>query len=410
MRAPSLDRRLLETVFRAAGPAPVRVVLGDRVWFTPRGVSAQFTIRVRDRATLLALVRDPEIGFGDAYADGRIVVEGDLVQFLEAAYHTWPDDGNRRWMARAISRWFELWQNNSLRGSKRNIQHHYDLGNDFYSLWLDRQMIYTCAYFSSPEMTLEDAQIAKMDHVCRKLRLQPEESVVEAGCGWGALALHMARNYGARVKAFNISREQIEFARRRARDEGLNGRVEFIEDDYRNIHGRFDAFVSVGMLEHVGRTHYEAFGDVIHRAIGNSGRGLLHFIGRSRPDHFSRWIRKRIFPGAHAPSLGESMRVLERHAYDVLDVENLRLHYARTCSEWLARFEKAGEPIAARYGEWFRRAWRLYLAGSVAGFSADSLQLFQVLFAGPRARPPAWTRDHLYTSRDLEWARQSTTS
>ena len=148
------------------------------------------------------------------------------------------------------------------------------MGNDFYKLWLDDQLLYTCAYFPTPSATLEHAQIAKMDHVCRKLRLQPGETVVEAGCGWGALALHMAREYGVSVKAYNVSHEQIAFARERARAEGLSDRVEYIEEDYRAISGKFDVFVSVGMLEHVGLDHFQEFSEIIHRSIGDTGRGL----------------------------------------------------------------------------------------------------------------------------------------
>jgi cyclopropane-fatty-acyl-phospholipid synthase len=236
-----------------------------------------------------------------------------------------------------------------------------------------------------------------MDHICRKLRLQPGETVVEAGCGWGALALHMARNYGVRVKAFNISREQILYATRRAEQSGLSDQVEFIEDDYRNIRGKFDVFVSVGMLEHVGAANYAGFGKVIHRAIGDSGRGLLHFIGRNQQGDFSRWIRKRIFPGAYAPTLREVMDVLEPQNYSVLDVENLRMHYAKTLEHWLARFENARDQVVSAYDSWFERAWRLYLAGSIAGFRTGTLQLFQITFAGCKRGPISWTRAPLYS-------------
>ena len=393
------DQWLLRKICDSIGAAPVRIEIEGGASDAAPGVSPEFTVYIRDRKTLRELVLDPEVGFGEAYSDGRVRVEGDLTRFLEAVYRSWPSGENRGWHARAVSAWLELWQNNSLRGSRKNIHHHYDLGNDFYRLWLDRQLVYTCAYYPSPEMSLEDAQIAKMDHVCRKLQLQPGESVVEAGCGWGALALHMARHYGVRVKAFNISHEQIEWAQRRAEDEGLARQVEFIEDDYRNISSGFDVFVSVGMLEHVGRKHYAEFAGVIHRAIGKRGRGLLHFIGRSYRNPFSRWIRKRIFPGAYAPALAEAMEILERYRYDVLDVENLRLHYAHTCEQWLDRFENVRAAITAKYGDWFARAWRLYLAGSVAGFSTDTLQLFQIVFAGPHSRPPAMTRAHLYESQ-----------
>jgi cyclopropane-fatty-acyl-phospholipid synthase len=361
------------------------------------GISPIATVVIRDRRTLAGLVLDPEVAFGEAYADGRIQVEGDLTAALVAVYDAWPSGrADSSWYQQLTSQWMDRLQDNTLRGSVDNIHSHYDLGNDFYKLWLDSQMLYTCAYFDSPEMTLEAAQEAKMDHICRKLQLRPGETVVEAGCGWGALALHMARHYGVSVKAFNISHEQISFARRRAQEQGLSGQVEFVEDDYRNISGRSDAFVSVGMLEHVGTRHFSEYGEVIHRSVGDTGRGLLHFIGRSSRGHFSRWIRKRIFPGAYAPTLAEVTKALEPCGYSVWDVENLRPHYAKTLEHWLERFEKSSQQVAEMYDPWFERAWRLYLAGSIAGFRTGTLQLFQVAFAGSKSAYAPWTRASLY--------------
>jgi cyclopropane-fatty-acyl-phospholipid synthase len=382
---------LIDKLFEAAGSPPVKLIVDGREY--ARCAEPRFTLWVRDLPALIELLRDPEIGFGETYSDGRVRLEGDLVEFLITVYRTMK---GARWYSRVASKWMEWLQANTLRRSRENIHRHYDLGNHFYGLWLDRQMIYTCAYFAEETMTLEQAQIAKMDHICRKIELRAGESVIEAGCGWGALALHVARNYGARVKAFNISREQIEFARERAARENLTGFVEFIEDDYRNIRGHFDVFVSVGMLEHVGAAHYREFGDVIHRTVGDAGRGLVHFIGRSYRSHFSRWIRKRIFPGAYAPTLRETMQVFEPHGYSILDVENLRLHYAKTVEHWLQRFYRAGDTVREMYDEAFERAWRLYLAGSIAGFETNTLQLFQIVFAGSKCRPLSWTRDHLY--------------
>ena len=389
-----LQQKILDTI----GRAPIRIVLENGPGFAPPGVSPIATVIIRDRRTLAELCVDPEIGFGDAYADGRVQVQGDLVRFLEAVYETWPNaPAARSWYARLTSKWLEFLQANTLDGSRRNIHRHYDLGNDFYKLWLDPQLVYTCAYFPTPTATLEEAQAAKMDHVCRKVRLQPGEKVVEAGCGWGALALHMARQYGVSVKAFNISREQIQFARERARTEGLSGQVEFIEDDYRNISGKYDVFMSVGMLEHVRADRFPEFGEIIHRSIGDSGRGLVHFIGRNEEANFSRWIRKRIFPGANAPAIRRSLKIFEPRNYSVLDVENLRLHYAKTLEHWLDRFEKSQPQVSAMYDPQFIRAWRLYLAGSIAAFQTGSLQLFQIVFAGSRAQPLWWTRAPLYT-------------
>jgi len=257
-------------------------------------------------------------------------------------------------------------------------------------------MVYTCAYFPAPEATLEQAQMAKMHHICRKLRLRPGERVVEAGCGWGSLALFMARHYGVRVRAYNISREQIAYARQQAELQGLAAQVEFVEDDYRNITGSYDAFVSVGMLEHVGQRYYRALGAVVDRVLTGDGRGLIHSIGRIRPGQMNAWIEKRIFPGAAPPSLAEMMEIFEPAGFAVLDVENLRLHYARTLQHWLQRFDRAGDRIEAMFDARFVRAWRLYLAGSIAAFLSSDLQLFQVLFNRGASNDMAWTREHLY--------------
>jgi len=309
---PLVERWLLQQIFKAIGPAPLRFAFQDGEEMVPAGVAPVATVVIRDRRTLARMIVDPEIAFGEAFAGGRIEVEGDLARALEAVYESWPSGrANTSWYQRVTSSLMGWRQANSLHGSRQNVHCHYDLGNDFYKLWLDPQLVYTCAYYPSPSATLAEAQEAKLDYVCRKLQLQPGDRVIEAGCGWGALALHMARHYGVSVRAFNISHEQVLHARQRAADEGLSDKVEFVEDDWRNISGKADLFVSVGMLEHVAVADYARLGEVIHRSVGDSGRGLLHFIGRSYKGVFSRWIRKRIFPGAYAPTLGEAMNVLQ---------------------------------------------------------------------------------------------------
>jgi cyclopropane-fatty-acyl-phospholipid synthase len=388
--AGALDRWILSRMRHRLLGIPLRVTLWDGTSVCLSDAPEVAEVVLRDRRTLAALVRDPAVAFGDAYTDGRLAVHGDLVGLLEAIYRHWEETrvGHRPEKPR--------WRPNGLRRARANIHSHYDLGNDFYRLWLDGQLVYTCAYFPTPETALEDAQTAKLEHVCRKLRLRPGETVVEAGCGWGALALHMARHHGVRVQAYNISTEQIRFARERARAEGLDGRVEFVEDDYRNVRGHFDVFVSVGMLEHVGRESYRALAEVIDRSLSREGRGLLHFIGRDRPRALNPWIRKRIFPGAYPPTLGEVTReVLEPVSLSVVDVENLRLHYALTLRHWRERFERTAGRVAEMFDEAFVRAWRLYLAGSEVGFTTGYLQLFQLTFARARADVP-WTRAELY--------------
>jgi len=407
--ASSFDKLLLKKIHRSIGQAPIRLVFSGENSSAADGAGMQ-TIVIHDRRTLARMALDPEIGFGDAYMRGQIEVKGDLVHALEAVLPAMHRLKKRSWYYRLISKWLQRVQGNTLNGSASNIHHHYDLNTEFYKLWLDPRLVYTCAYFPTASATLEEAQLAKMDLVCRKLRLQPGENIVEAGCGWGALALHMAKNYGVTVKAFNISSEQIQYARAQARKEGLDGRVEFIKDDYRNISGRFDAFVSVGMLEHVGREHYSEFGKVIRGAIGDSGRGLIHFIGRNRPQDFSAWMRKRIFPGAYIPALREALELFEPYEYTVLDVENLRLHYAKTLEEWLTRYERSADRVAEMYGAEFVRAWRLYLAGSITSFRTGQLQLFQIVFAGSACRQIPWTRAYLYSGearmeKESEWIR-----
>lgn len=387
-----LDRKLLLALRKLTGPAPIRLALGDIVESSPAPVNSP-TLTIRDRRALITLLRNPDLNFGDLYSEGQIEVDGDLTSMLETLYRF--SKKKSAWYGRQLSRWFGWVQGNSLRGSRRNIHHHYDLSTSFYQRWLDSRMQYTCAYFPSEVATLEEAQTAKLDLVCRKLWLRAGEKVVEAGCGWGEFALHMARHYGVKVKAFNISHEQIAYARERVREEGLSGQVEFIEDDYRNIREQCDVFVSVGMLEHVGRSHYGDLGRVIHRTIRDQGRGLLHFIGRNRPQPLNAWISKRIFPGAYPPSIREMMTVLEPWDFSVLDVENLRLHYAKTLEHWLARSERFFDAVVHQYGLEFARRWRLYLAGSIASFRTGSLQLFQVVFAGQKCAIP-WNRAYLY--------------
>ncbi len=260
-------------------------------------------------------------------------------------------------------------------------------------------MVYSGAYFSDPAMTLEDAQRAKLDYVCRKLWLKPGETLVEVGGGWGALALLAARNYGVTVKSFNISKSQIAYARQRAKEEGLDAQVEFIEDDYRHIGGRFDALVSLGMLEHVGAGHYREFGRMMDRCLSPAGRGLIQVIGQDWPSETNAWIERRIFPGAYPPTLRELSDIFEPPGFSILDVENLRLHYARTLRHWLERFEAAAGRVARMFDERFVRMWRLYLAGSCAAFTAGGLQLFQIVFARPGVNSIPWSRTQLYAEK-----------
>jgi cyclopropane-fatty-acyl-phospholipid synthase len=389
-RVSFFDRWLASRVQQTITPGAVRLELWDRTSPYDSTLPAVGDLVVHDRRALIGLAVNPDLWFGEAYMAGRLDVRGPLEPVVEALSRlsltpTWRNGLGRM-----------LVIPNSLRAARDNVHHHYDLGNSFYRLWLDEELVYTCAYFERPEVSLEDAQRAKLDLVCRKLQLQPGDTVVEAGCGWGALALFMARQYGVKVKAFNVSREQLTFARERAAREGLGDRVEFIDDDYRNVKGTFDAFVSIGMLEHVGKGNYKDLGALMSRALTREGRGLVHSIGRDTPAPMNAWIDKRIFPGAYPPTLREMMDMFEPNRLSVLDVENIRLHYAKTLEWWVQRYEENVDAISAMFDETFVRAWRLYLVGSIAAFVAGRLQLFQVLFARSGAKTVPWTRAHVY--------------
>jgi len=381
----TLDRWALARIRQTVQTAAVRFRLWDGFEVPSTAGAPVATIVIKNRRALFSWVWDPELNFGEAYMFGAVEIRGDLVAMFSEVY---------RALGSSKSRFRSLRQrSNDVGAARRNVHVHYDLGNEFYRLWLDREMVYTCAYFPTPDCGLEEAQVAKMDLVCRKLGLRSGERVIEAGCGWGSLALFMAKHYGVTVRAFNVSAEQIAHARVRAKEDGLADRVEFVEDDYRSVRGKYDVFVSVGMLEHVGLADYPTLGRVIDRSLTDRGRGLLHFIGRNRPGPLNPWIRRRVFPGAYPPTLPEVFEnILQPSDLSVLDVENLRLHYALTIEHWRQRFDAAADQVAGMFDETFVRAWRLYLAGSQAAFTAGTMQLFQVVFARgagqsvPRAR------------------------
>lgn len=396
-RVSVLDRWMARKLHDLLGYPPLDFVLWNGETIHAADKPTKNRLHFRDSEVLQKLLMNPALHFGDLYSAGRIEVEGDLVESLVATYHAVAASTKYQKLKEAQMRLFHRPRPNRFADSRDNIHHHYDIGNEFYELWLDREaMQYTCAYFPSPDLTIEQAQRAKMDHVCRKLQLKPGDRVVEAGSGWGGFARHMARHYGARVRSYNISHQQVLYARERVRADGLGNNLEYVEDDYRNITGEFDVFVSVGMLEHVGRDNYLALGDVIHRCLAPGGRGLIHSIGRNKPEQLNAWIEKRIFPGGYPPALREMMDIFELHDFSVLDVENLRLHYARTLEHWLERFEQNAEKIEKKYDRAFARAWRLYLAGSIAGFTAGTMQLFQVLFARGNNNDIPWSRAYQY--------------
>jgi len=358
-------------------------------------------IRFRDAATIRRIVSNPGLRFGEAYMDGGITLaEGttihDVLTILVsnmAAGNSHPLMRMGEWLSHRVRR---LQQFNPASRSRRNVAHHYDLNGRLYALFLDRDRQYSCAYFQRGDETIEEAQAAKKRHIAAKLKLdRPDLSVLDIGCGWGGLALTLAREYGARVTGITLSQEQLTEARARAAAEGLSDRVTFEMLDYRAVTGQFDRIVSVGMFEHVGVGFYRRFFEVIHDRLAPDGVALVHTIGRLfGPASTNAWLRKYIFPGGYSPALSEVLPAIEKSKLLLTDVEVLRLHYARTLSAWRRRFAANRDAIAALYDERFCRMFEFYLSGSELAFHYDGHCNFQIQLTKDIAALPI-TRDYM---------------
>lgn len=355
-----------------------------------------FTITFRNAGALRRALGEGFLGFGEAYMEGEIEVEGSWDRLFALAMRSDLRHG-RPGLLRSI-RFLanRLWTRGTRAAARRNIRHHYDLGNDFYRLWLDESMTYSCAYFRSPEDDLETAQRAKLDLICRKLALEPGQTLLDVGCGWGSMLLHAAREYAVRGVGCTLSREQAKLARERIREAGLADRVEIRVEDYREVTGRFDRWVSIGMFEHVGRAFIPEFVRHIRRVLRPGGVGLLHTIGKDRRTPGDPWTLTYIFPGGYLPSLGETLTAMGEGGLAIADVENLRLHYALTLDHWRRRFERHASRIESMYDSRFVRMWRLFLVSSAAGFRYGDTRVYQILFGHGPTREIPMTRENWY--------------
>ncbi|WP_188611069.1 SAM-dependent methyltransferase [Chelatococcus reniformis] len=349
------------------------------------GPGPQVRLSLHDRALHTKLAFNPELYAAEAYMDGTLTfAEGssvyDLLNLFSENRKGLGSAGSQQMLRRAW-RVARRWQQaNPVGVAAKNARHHYDLSTDLYRLFLDEGLNYSCAFFERPQTdTLEEAQLAKLARITAKLGLRPGHTVAEIGSGWGSLAIHIARTSGAHVVAINVSPEQIKIARERAAAAGVADRVEFREMDYRNLTGRFDRVVSVGMMEHVGIGHFDAYFGKIRDLLGEGGYGLIHCIGRmSPPGTTSPFIRKYIFPGGYVPALSEVFAATERQGLWVADMEVLRLHYHHTIRHWRQRFTANRAAAAAIYDERFCRMWEFYLAAVEFGFLTGSNMVFQV--------------------------------
>jgi len=363
------------------------------------GSNPQFTLRFKTKNALARTIKDQFLGFGESYMAGTIEIEGDLQLLFRMGLTMGFGDHNLSLPEKLRFAVFALLHRNTLSGSKKNIAHHYDQGNDFYELFLDRTMAYTCAYYHSENQTLEQAQLNKYDHVCRKLQLEPGQSMADLGCGWGGLLIYAAQNYGISGVGVTLSRQQFEYANQRIEKLGLADMITIRYQDYRDLEGKFDKASSIGMLEHVGKKFIPSLAQKMKEILVPGGLGLLHFIGNDTPYPDDPWTAKYMFPGYHVPVLDHVIRELAIVEQNILDIENLRMHYVYTLREWLKRVEENKEKIETMYSKEFFRSWRIYLNVGIASFEFGGNRLFQILFSNGLNNDLPLSREHLYREK-----------
>lgn len=356
---------------------PFTIRINDKDHTIGEGES-QFLVTINNTLSLNKLIQSTSLALGEAYMDGDIIIHGDIYEVLKSIlkqkdHFSLIDSGYLSSILHSSS---------SKSNQCKQVRSHYDIGNDFYKMWLDQTMSYSCAYFSSSQDSLHQAQINKINHILKKLHLKPEQHLLDIGCGWGCLILKAAKDYGVRATGITLSQEQYDECQRRIKEEGLEGQVDVQLMDYRDLpksNLSFDRIVSVGMLEHVGRDNYDLFIDSMNSVLKPGGMSLIHYISSKTETLSDPWIRKYIFPGGEIPSLREIISLMADANFDIIDVENLRRHYAKTLLCWNDNFQKHREEVVTMFDERFARMWELYLLSCAAMFSVGRIDVHQIL-------------------------------
>jgi cyclopropane-fatty-acyl-phospholipid synthase len=395
-----IEKKLAELRSRGELPLAIELWNGKRYALAD---TARVTLRVPG-ASALKYLADPDLArLGEAYVEGRIDVDGPIDEALRTA-----EALVRSWGGERKGRLPLLRLRHSRARDAEAIRYHYDVSNDFYRLWLDERMVYSCAYFRTGEESLEQAQLQKLDHICRKLRLQPGERFLDIGCGWGALVLRAAEAYGAQATGITLSRNQHALANERIRAAGLQDRCKVLLLDYRDLPGEgvFDKVASVGMFEHVGLKNLPAYFGAINRLLAAGGVAMNHGITSVDPDSrevglgAGEFVEKYVFPHGELPHLSLAIREMSAAGLEVMDVETLRLHYAKTLAHWSKRLEASLDAARVHAGDRRLRIWRLYLAGCAHAFERGWVTIHQVLAvkpADPALNPLPWTREYVYS-------------
>lgn len=398
---PFLSHIVRQGRLTVVGPDGVRESFGQ-----PAPGFPDVTIRFTRAAAMRRILLDPRLGAAEAFMDGDLeLVDGDIMEFIGLIRMNTPwDRGAKLKDKTRVGEWFEGLKTrvnsiNRRRQSRANVAHHYDIGNTLYRLFLDDDMQYSCAYWPREGMTLDEAQAAKKAHIAAKLALRPGQRILDIGCGWGGMAITLAKLEQVEVLGITLSEEQLALARQRALDAGVADRVTFELIDYRDLAvreaGRFDRIVSVGMFEHVGAANFETFFRAAANLMTADGVMLLHTIGRfGGPGSTDAFTRKYIFPGGYIPALSETLAASEKSRLIATDIETLRLHYALTLRQWHARTVAHEAEITAMMGARFFRMWTFYLAGATAAFESGGMGNYQIQFARSRHALPL-TRDYI---------------
>jgi len=366
---------------------------GDVIRF---GNLPRVTLRLKTKRCAKRIIEKGFLGFGESYMTGDLEVDNDLRELLRLGLAINFDDHRLPFWQKYRLVILSLLNRDTLRRAPKNISYHYDLGNEFYALYLDKTMAYSCAYFKKKDDSLEQAQLNKYEHICRKLLLKPNESLLDIGCGWGGMLIYAAQKYGITGVGNTLSQNQYEFANRIIKELGLQDQIKILYQDYRQLSGKFDKVVSIGMFEHVGKKFIPIFIQKVSDLLKTGGLGLLHTIGKDTPSSGDPWTFNYIFPGAYLPTLHEITCGMGKAGFSVIDVENLRLHYAKTLEKWGENYERNVARVRELFDDAFVRQWRLFLYSAAAGFKHGESRLFQILFSNGLNNALPITRAHVY--------------